>query len=63
MQTCATCEFFMLQTEEQGLCRRFPPVPLVFEGNQTISVFPPMLNEGYCGEHQGVENETRTNCK
>lgn len=57
MQTCATCKFFMLQTEEQGLCRRFPPVPLIQPNDQTVSVFPPMLHEGWCGEHFEKDNE------
>lgn len=55
MPTCSTCKFFMQQTEEQGLCRRFPPVPLIHPNGPTISVFPPMLNEGYCGEHKGTK--------
>jgi len=56
MPTCATCKFFLATTDADGLCRRFPPVPLVYEGNQTISVFPPMLSEGYCGEHKEQDN-------
>ena len=56
MPTCQNCKFFLATTDTDGLCRRFPPVPLVYEGNQTISVFPPMLNEGYCGEHKEKDN-------
>ena len=55
MTTCATCKHFLAVTDADGLCRRFPPVPLVFSNDQTISVFPPMLTEGACGEFQEKE--------
>ena len=55
MTTCATCKYFLAVTEADGLCRRFPPVPLVYPNGPTVSVFPPMLNEGYCGEFKEKE--------
>ncbi len=50
--TCQTCNHFFQTSDEQGLCRRFPPVPLITKSGETHSVFPPMLNEGLCGEHK-----------
>jgi hypothetical protein len=50
---CATCQFFLAQSEEQGLCRRYPPTVVVMQPDQsTLSMFPPMLKNGLCGEHK-----------
>lgn len=56
MPTCKNCKFFLAATDADGLCRRFPPVPLIHPNGPTFSVFPPMLNEGYCGEHKEQDN-------
>jgi hypothetical protein len=54
--SCATCRFYMLI---DGVCRRYPPQPLVTktgrESSSTVAqewrgVFPPMLPGGWCGE-------------
>lgn len=51
MENCATCRFFMAQSDEHGLCRRNPPTPIKTE-ESIISFFPTMLNDGWCGEHK-----------
>jgi len=56
MQTCQSCKNFLTQNEAQGLCRRFPPVPMPTEAG-VAAFFPPMLNEGWCGEHNEKETE------
>jgi len=55
METCNECKFFLAQSDSQGLCRRFPPKIHHYENGPTVSEFPPMLNEGWCGEH--IEKE------
>lgn len=50
--TYQTCTHFLKQTEEQGLCRRYPPTLFMLSDQSTISLFPPMLNDGLCGEHK-----------
>lgn len=49
--TCQTCTHFLKQSDDQGLCRRYPPT-LFLRADSTISLFPPMLNDGLCGEHK-----------
>lgn len=56
MQTCQSCKNFLTQNEAQGLCRRFPPAPIPTEAG-VVAFFPPMLNEGWCGEHNEKETE------
>lgn len=56
MDNCQSCKFFLASDENQGLCRRFPPVAVATpEG--TFAIFPPMLNEGWCGEQIKKESE------
>lgn len=50
--TCQTCAHFLPQSDEQGLCRRYPPTVALLPDHSTISLFPPMLNDGACGEHK-----------
>lgn len=50
--TCQTCTHFLPQSDEQGLCRRYPPTLLMLPDQSTISLFPPMLTAGLCGEHK-----------
>ena len=57
--TCQTYTHFLKQTDEQGLCRRYPPTLFLMPDQSTVSLFPPMLNEGLCGEYQEKINETR----
>jgi len=54
---CSTCQYFMPQSDTQGICRRYPPTVLIHDNGPTVSVFPPMLVEGYCGEHKEIPNE------
>lgn len=48
-ECCVKCRFFLPDSAEQGLCRRYPPVP-VMTMNGLTQAFPCMLNVGYCGE-------------
>ena len=54
--TCQSCAHFLKQSDEQGLCRRYPPTLFMLPDQSTISLFPPMLNEGRCGEHKENDN-------
>lgn len=54
--TCQACTHFLKQSEGQGLCRRYPPTLSLLPDQSTVSLFPPMLNEGCCGEHKGIDN-------
>jgi len=54
--TCQTCQHFLPQSDEQGLCRRNPPQVFLLPDNATISLFPLMTNEGLCGEHKENSN-------
>lgn len=60
-QECSTCQFYLASSEEQGLCRRYPPAMTLanvkvrkkggeteFESNWQ---FPPMMSFGWCGEY------------
>ena len=64
MDTCSSCFFFApIDKQPSGLCRRFPPVPMLVPGppaaldpNKTPTLmvqahFPPMNPNGWCGEH------------
>ena len=56
MKDCQSCKSFLPISDDQGLCRRYPPVPIATpEG--TFAQFPPMLNEGWCGEHKTKDQE------
>ncbi len=48
-ECCKKCKFFMSESDEQGLCRRNPPLP-IFTGQGIIAFFPSLLNGGWCGE-------------
>lgn len=54
--TCQTCTHFLKQSDDQGLCRRYPPTLFLLPDQSTISLFPPMLNDGLCGEHKEKDN-------
>ncbi|MDP3638685.1 MAG: hypothetical protein U0989_02465 [Azonexus sp.] len=55
MNRCQSCHFFLINDDKQGLCRRFPPTAVATpEG--TFAIFPPMLHEGWCGEHLEKES-------
>ena len=49
--TCQNCEYYLSQSDDQGLCRRNPPAPVLTDKG-IISFFPPMMKEGWCGEHK-----------
>ena len=51
METCKSCKFFLSTQETQGLCRRYPPIPLLHIQGSITSVFPALLNDGWCGEY------------
>jgi len=56
--TCQTCAHFLAQTDEQGLCRRYPPTP-IYTPEGINSIFPQMLKDGLCGEYKEKTDETR----
>lgn len=56
MDTCQNCKFFLSENTDAGLCRRFPPLVIVYVNGPIASVFPHMQNVGYCGEHKGIES-------
>lgn len=56
MENCQSCKFFLPQSEAQGLCRRNPPTPIPTEQG-VISFFPPMLNDGWCGEFKEKDDQ------
>ncbi len=64
MSNCLSCKFYLPVSDDQGLCRRYPPtaqvIPMpktnLMAGRnemqlQTASNFPPVSGEGWCGEH------------
>ena len=55
MDSCKACKFFLEQAEEHGLCRRYPPSVWIHINGPTVSVFPPMRHDGYCGEFKEKE--------
>ncbi len=63
MNGCGTCLFFFHPdvNQQAGLCRRYPPHVLLVgiqngDTPQPVAVtqsgFPPMIESGWCGEHQ-----------
>jgi len=50
---CSECKFFLPQHQEGGLCRRYPATPVCDQKGNFLSVFPPMMNMGWCGEFKG----------
>ena len=57
MKTCEFCRYFMPQSEVKGECRRSPPALRIYPNGPTVSVFPPMLADGWCGEFTKKESE------
>lgn len=55
MDNCKSCKFFLKTNGDQGLCRRFPAVPIPSADGGVYSHFPVMLNEGWCGEFKQEE--------
>lgn len=53
---CSTCAHSLKQSDDQGLCRRNPPTVFLRPDDSTISLFPPMLNGGLCGEFKEKNN-------
>jgi len=52
---CEHCKFlFQLEVhpEDSGLCRRFPPVVMRHDANTTLTSFPYVQLEEWCGEFQ-----------
>ena len=49
MEACKDCKFFLACEDAQGLCRRFPP-QVAINQDGSFAVFPPMTNQGWCGE-------------
>lgn len=57
IESCKDCRFYFPHEENhlkgQGLCRRFPAVPIFLgvPGNYATS-FPQMTEAGWCGEYK-----------
>lgn len=49
---CQTCTHYLPDSEESGLCRRFPPVVVLTPTGDLLSAFPRMQPVGACGEHK-----------
>lgn len=65
MTDCATCRFWTSEDNRQGLCRRYPPTPIMLGFGQPsiladptrsqpqpliMAYFPAMMANGWCGE-------------
>ena len=63
---CATCRYWATEDRKTGLCRRFPPRPIMLGMGQPsvltdparaapqpiiMSYYPNMMEHGWCGEH------------
>jgi len=64
-ETCKTCKFCLVldpTREDDGICRRFPPIPWLPElgdGDEPEAwVHPPVFDYGWCGEWQAIESTT-----
>lgn len=57
MEACQSCKYFMPQAGDQGLCRRSPPTVLIYPSGPTVSVFPPMMADGWRGEFKQKESK------
>lgn len=57
---CGACAFFIETGPDKGICRRFPPVvlydPEAKFDQRFVSIFPPMLLGGWCGEFKNRTN-------
>lgn len=51
IQSCATCRCFVAEPKEElGLCKRYPPVPIVV-ADEPVSTFPCVARDDVCGEY------------
>ena len=57
MDACQACKYFKAQSGAQGLCRHSPPTLQIYPNGPTVSVFPPMPAEGWCGEFNPKESK------
>jgi hypothetical protein len=48
-ECCGNCRWFARISEDTGLCRRYPPVPIQQNG-AISSEFPVVMSESICGE-------------
>lgn len=54
---CGTCRFWLHVSEQEKVCRRYPPNSTLIpaggiSGPQTVSFFPGMKADGWCGEYR-----------
>jgi hypothetical protein len=57
METCRTCRFASIVTQE---CRKNPPIAITNvgpRGVQTMGVFPPIVTNPGCGAHEPLSAE------
>lgn len=67
-QTCGLCKYPASDGQSGLLCRRYPPHPVVVKaenvgqqtGVTTTSVFPPVPQNGWCGEWKPAQPGTVT---
>lgn len=47
---CGNCRFFLAEDKgDSGECRRYPPVPLIDEG-EWVTIWPAIDSDDFCGE-------------
>lgn len=55
-EACGDCRFWLETASGEGICRRFPAVPVSlpaapFRDPEVVTVFPRMTHSGWCGEY------------
>jgi hypothetical protein len=60
-EECSNCKFWLVFTDVEGFCRRYPPVPFAevsgSESGGTIKqdYFPETVSTEWCGEYKKAE--------
>lgn len=55
-EKCSKCTFWDFKEGQEGICRRFPPFPLIKEiGQKTEVVLPLMKKDDWCGEFKSAK--------
>jgi hypothetical protein len=58
IKQCDNCKYFdQIKDRIYGLCRRYPPTPMMLKGYETPDSFHSETNvDGWCGEYKQEEN-------